>query len=76
MHNWFVHKSLFKLERISCKGEIRAAGLYTILPSPIVYMYRINGEGGRWGGVYCATFVHWYCNKVGLAGGVGQYQND
>jgi len=28
-------------------------------------------RGGRWGGVYCAMGVHWYCDRVGVAGGVG-----
>jgi len=26
---------------------------------------------GRWGGVYCAIVVQWYCNRVGFAGGGG-----
>jgi len=44
-------------------------GLYTTLPSPI--LYGINrGVGG--GSVYCAMVVQKCCNRIGLAGGRGQ----
>ena len=45
-------------------------GLYTILPSPIVYGVW-HTKGRSVGGVYYAIVVQSYCNEVGVAGGGG-----
>jgi len=37
----------------------------------IVYAYKGGVVG--WGGVYCTVVVELYCNRVGVAGGGGQW---
>jgi len=55
---------------------VLSLGLYTTLPSPIVYSVRHKRRGRCGGGVCCAMVVQYYCKRVGFVGGGGQYTDD